>query len=62
MVAIFTYGFAVAEKNFNDEHCMLYTLADYETLLREAVESNYIQQTELASLQQWRRAPDQWTK
>jgi len=62
MVAIFTYGFGVAEKSFSDEHCPLYTLTDYETLLHEAVESNYIQQMDVASLQEWRKAPDRWMK
>ena len=62
MAAIFTYGFEIAEKSFNEAHCPFYTLTDYETLLHEAVEANYIQQAEITSLQQWRKAPDQWMK
>lgn len=60
MVAIFTYGFEAAEKNFEDKKCNLYTLSDYATLLRQAVASNYINDNQLASLNTWREDPSKW--
>lgn len=60
LVAIFTYGFPVAEKHFEDAGCQFYTLTDYETLVHESLALGTIQQKELESLQQWRVAPGQW--
>jgi len=37
MVAIFTYGFDVASKNFEKENVHLNTLSNYESLLEEAL-------------------------
>jgi len=39
MVAIFTYGFDVASKNFEKENVHLNTLSNYESLLEEALEN-----------------------
>ncbi len=60
MVAIFTYGFEAAEKNFENKKCKLNTLSDYSTLLRQAVASNYINDNQLASLNTWREDPSKW--
>lgn len=60
MVAIFTYGFEAAEKNFTDKKCKLHTLSDYPTLLRQAVASNYINDNQLTSLNTWREDPSVW--
>jgi len=60
MVAIFTYGFPVAEENFKASNCKLVTLTNYMELLNFALESNYIKKDELEVLQQWRHSPDTW--
>ena len=60
MVAIFTYGFSVAEENFKAVNCKLVTLTNYMELLNFALESNYIKKDELEVLQQWRQSPDTW--
>lgn len=62
MVAIFTYGFPAATENFKKAKCKLFTLSDYNSLLAQAAESNYIKQDELPRLAEWREAPDQWGK
>jgi orotate phosphoribosyltransferase len=62
MVAIFTYGFEAAAKNFEDTQVSLYSLSNYHALLEEAVTGNYIARTELASLQEWRKDPAHWWK
>jgi orotate phosphoribosyltransferase len=62
MVAIFTYGFEAAAKNFEDTQVSLYSLSNYHALLEEAVTGNYIALTELASLQEWRKDPAHWRK
>jgi orotate phosphoribosyltransferase len=60
MVAIFSYGFPQAEKNFQRADCTLHTLSNYETMLQLALESGYINQEELSILQLWRQDPENW--
>jgi orotate phosphoribosyltransferase len=60
MLAIFTYGFPVAEENFKNHQVTLDTLTDYLKLLYLALETGYIKIDQLDILQQWRRNPDKW--
>ncbi len=60
MVALFTYGFPVAEENFADAGVRLVTLSNYNALLDVALSTNYITQDDLATLQQWREDPANW--
>ncbi len=62
LVAIFTYGFDMAHKNFADAECPYVTLTNYETMLEKALESNLISSHELSSLQEWRMNPKEWKK
>ncbi|WP_396601809.1 orotate phosphoribosyltransferase [Algibacter sp. R77976] len=60
MVAIFTYGFDVADENFKKENIRLNTLSNYENLLEEALETNYISEKELKTLAEWNTNPSEW--
>jgi orotate phosphoribosyltransferase len=60
MVAIFTYGFDVAAENFEKENIQLNTLSNYENLLEEALETNYISEKELKTLSDWNSNPSKW--
>jgi orotate phosphoribosyltransferase len=60
MVAIFSYGFDIADKNFNEANIRLTTLCDYHHLLEQALDSKYISENELETLEQWRKNPDKW--
>jgi len=60
MVAIFSYGFDVASKNFKEKNINLKTLSNYEDLLEQALDSNYISEKELLTLQEWRANPSEW--
>jgi orotate phosphoribosyltransferase len=61
-MAIFTYGFPHAEANLQEAGLPWQTLTDYGILLNEAVKLSYISQDDLATLNAWREAPDQWGK
>ncbi len=61
MMAIFTYGFPIADENFAKANIDLTTLSNYKILLEQAVKNNYITASELAMVQNWRKAPDKWT-
>ncbi|GIM53875.1 orotate phosphoribosyltransferase [Capnocytophaga cynodegmi] len=60
MIAIFSYGFDVANSNFANEKVNLYTLSDYENLLLQALKIGYISENELETLKEWRENPSQW--
>ncbi|WP_298931239.1 orotate phosphoribosyltransferase [uncultured Allomuricauda sp.] len=60
MIAIFTYGFATATENFSNENVKLHTLSDYDHLIEQASETNYIKESHLQTLLQWKSNPQQW--
>jgi orotate phosphoribosyltransferase len=61
MMAIFTYGLDIADQNFAKAQCELTTLTNFETLLKKAVEENYISNKDLNSLMLWRINPQEWS-
>lgn len=60
MVAIFSYGFDIAHKNFEKERVTLNTLSNYENLLEQALDTKYISEEELETLSQWNADPSKW--
>ena len=62
MIAIFTYGFPVADKNFEDAQITLNTLSDYSNLLMLAEKSNFISSEEVEVLSKWREDPASWNQ
>ena len=62
MAAIFTYDLPIAKANFEKENCNLLTLANYDNLVRKAVESNYISDSDIHKLVKWRENPQEWGK
>ena len=62
LVSIFTYGFEAAKQNFENADCNFVSLCDYENMLPQALETNYITKSELPLLQEWRKDPSIWKK
>ena len=62
MAAIFTYGFDVADKNFEEAKVELLTLSDYDVLIKEAIEKGYVKAEDLEKLSDWRISPSTWGK
>ncbi|MCS7019930.1 MAG: orotate phosphoribosyltransferase [Cytophagales bacterium] len=60
MLAVFSYDFDIAREHFQRAQVPLQVLCTYPVLLQEAVAQNLVSQEEVAWLQQWRAAPDQW--
>lgn len=60
--SIFTYGFDVANNLFEEKGIQLYALTDYSTLIQVALENGYVNQSDIALLNQWRSNPDTWPK
>jgi orotate phosphoribosyltransferase len=60
MVAIFTYGFPVAEELFQKSNVALTTLSNYGAVIEEALITNYIGESDVEVLQEWRKDPANW--
>jgi len=60
MVAIFNYGFDISRENFKKSNIDLTTLSDYENLLEQALETNFITEKQLKTLKTWRKNPGEW--
>ncbi|MPR36801.1 orotate phosphoribosyltransferase [Salmonirosea aquatica] len=60
MVAIFSYGFEVADTNFAEKQVELATLSNYSYLIEEALGQGQIGPHEVATLTDWRKSPETW--
>jgi len=60
MLAIFTYNFPLAAKNFKEANIELTTLSNYNLLLKLAYDSGEITDAQLESLNNWRKNPETW--
>ena len=60
LAAIFSYGFDLSASNFQEAKVPFFTLSNYDLLLNEALELNYISSEQLESLQNWKKDPANW--
>lgn len=60
MVALFTYGFDLADANFEKAGVRLITLSNYNTLIEAALKTKYIAESDVETLQCWRQDPANW--
>lgn len=60
MVAIFTYGFDVAESNFSKAGVPLVCLSDFDALIKLALEKNYLDKDQMIHVKSWRLDPANW--
>ena len=60
MVAIFDYGFDAAKKSFAKINLEVTSLSDYDNLIEQALEMNYVSQKHLKTLMAWRANPAEW--
>jgi len=62
LVAVFTYGFDEAVNNFKKENVIFHTLTDYQTLIKVALEKEYITEAQFGLLENWAKNPKDWKK
>ena len=60
VLSIFTYGFDKANKRFDKAGVPMFTLTDYSTLIDIASENDYVNESDLETLAEWRKTPDTW--
>ena len=54
MFAIFTYGFDLSINNFKDKNCSLYTLSDFDSLIKFASDNKLYSDDELNFMLEWK--------
>ena len=60
VLAIFSYGFDKATAVFKEADCRFETLSNYDILIAQAIENQYVQPKELETLKAWRLSPETW--
>ena len=60
VIALFSYEFEKAKKNFEAANCPYLTVSGYRTMLTQAKKTNYITDEEYATLQDWSKDPSGW--
>ena len=50
----------MAEKAFKKADVPFLTLTSYDVLIKQALKQEYIQESDLASLKEWKKNPDTW--
>lgn len=60
VAAIFTYELPKGKAKFAETNRELVTLTNYSTLLEAALESNYIEESDVTLLQNWKKDPENW--
>ncbi len=62
MLAIFSYGFPLSLENFEKAGVKIDVLSNYTKLLELATQGGYINNKQLASLEEWRKSPSTWKR
>ena len=62
MAAIFTYGFDVAQKAFEEQAVPLIVLSDYGHLIQMALEVGIVTKEQETFLSTWREDPSSWNR
>jgi len=62
VVAIFTYGFQKAKDVFSEQKIPMDTLTNYRNLLKVALETEYINESEKQLLESWNQDPVAWSE
>ncbi len=61
-IAIFTYEMEKSIKKFEEGKCNLFTLSNFSTLIKTAVENNFINEKEMQPALDWSKDPSGWGK
>lgn len=60
MMAVFTYGFDIAKQNFKRQDIKYAVLSDYQTLIKLAIQQDYLKSEDQQKLEAWRQDPSKW--
>lgn len=60
LLSIMTYGFEQAQKSFKIANLPFHSLTSYNQIVIEAMKRNVVSERAMASLQEWRKNPENW--
>ena len=60
MVAIFSYDFPIAAERFKKAGVKVITLSNYNAMLEAALAIDYIKESDIETLKEWRQDPENW--
>lgn len=60
MVAIFSYDFPIAAERFKKAGVKVITLSNYNAMLEAALAIDYIKESDIETLKEWRKDPENW--
>lgn len=60
MVSVFNYAFDQTEGKMQEADCEYYSLSDYNELLKVAMQQGIVNDSQLESLNEWRKDPSHW--
>ena len=61
MVALFTFDFPMCDVNMRKAKVKLLSLTNYNAMIDAALATNYIQESDVETLRQWREDPESWS-
>lgn len=62
VASIFDYGFADTEVRFENQNLDYFSLSNYDFLIKQAYETNYLTKKDFELLKNWRKDPENWIK
>lgn len=60
LASIFTYSFDKSQRAFDDANCPWYSLSDYPTALKIAIEKDFVTEAQRTMLESWYKNPEEW--
>ena len=60
MVAIFSYDFPIAAERFKKAGVKVISLSNYNAMLEAALAIDYIKESDIETLKEWRKDPENW--
>ena len=60
LASIFSYGFDIAQANFQRAQVPWFSLSNYFWLIDQATEEGIVDPSQIDMLQEWRESPDKW--
>ena len=61
LASIFSYGFDIAQINFQQAQVPWFSLSNYHLLIDQAIKEGIVNPSQIKLLQEWRKNPDKWS-
>ncbi len=62
VISVFTYNLKIAQENFKQNKLQVFSLSNFDDLIRIALEKEYISENDYEQLKEWQHNPEGWAK